>query len=206
MDNILISLGGDCSVERNQLLDRYTYVFGVDAGTEHLYKLFFQPTHIIGDFDSIEENTKNRAIRDSAEVLSYSINKEQTDLDIALQLAKEKLIKNITIVGGEGKELDHLFANLITISSFHTSEEITWITKLETIIFSNSNQFHLKENSIFSILPLSAIKNLTIQGAKWNVLNQNIPYGSTKTLRNIALSNQVKINVEKGKFCLIAKN
>ena len=98
--------------------------------------------------------------------LSYSINKEQTDLDIALQLAKEKLIKNITIVGGEGKELDHLFANLITISSFHTSEEITWITKLETIIFSNSNQFHLKENSIFSILPLSAINNLNYTRCK----------------------------------------
>ena len=58
MSNILISISGDCTVERNQLKNEYEHIFGVDGGTEYLYKLFLQPTQIIGDFDSIDENTK----------------------------------------------------------------------------------------------------------------------------------------------------
>ena len=46
MSNILISLNGECSVSRNQLNKSYDYIFGVDGGTEFLYKLFFIPTHI----------------------------------------------------------------------------------------------------------------------------------------------------------------
>ena len=62
MSNILISISGDCTVERNQLKNEYEHIFGVDGGTEYLYKLFFQPTQIIGDFDSIDENTKKQRV------------------------------------------------------------------------------------------------------------------------------------------------
>ena len=58
MTKILISLNGDCTAEKDQLREDYDLIFGVDGGTEYLYKLFLVPTHIIGDFDSIKEATK----------------------------------------------------------------------------------------------------------------------------------------------------
>ena len=206
MSNILISLNGECSIERNQLQSEYQLIFGVDGGTEFLYKLFLQPDRIIGDFDSIDDNTKKRALRDGAEISAFSSDKDKTDLEIALGIAKENNASDITIIGGEGKELDHLFANLLTLSSFHSTEEIKWITKLETIIFSKKNYFKLKKNTVFSILPLSNIKNLSIKGAKWEIKNEVIPYGSTKTLRNISLDDKIFIDATNGKYCLIVKN
>tara|TARA_B100000902_G_scaffold143149_1_gene140636 strand:+ start:12959 stop:13579 length:621 start_codon:yes stop_codon:yes gene_type:complete len=206
MSNILISLNGECSIERNQLQSEYQLIFGVDGGTEFLYKLFLQPDRIIGDFDSIDDNTKKRALRDGAEISAFSSDKDKTDLEIALGIAKENNASDITIIGGEGKELDHLFANLLTLSSFHSTEEIKWITKLETIIFSKKNYFKLKKNTVFSILPLSNIKNLSIKGAKWEIKNEEIPYGSTKTLRNISLDDKIFIDATNGKYCLIVKN
>ena len=206
MSNILISLNGECSIERNQLQSEYQLIFGVDGGTEFLYKLFLQPDQIIGDFDSIDDNTKKRALRDGAEISAFSSDKDKTDLEIALGIAKENNASDITIIGGEGKELDHLFANLLTLSSFHSTEEIKWITKLETIIFSKKNYFKLKKNTVFSILPLSNIKNLSIKGAKWEIKNEEIPYGSTKTLRNISLDDKIFIDATNGKYCLIVKN
>ena len=206
MSNILISLNGECSIERNQLQSEYQLIFGVDGGTEFLYKLFLQPDRIIGDFDSIDDNTKKRALRDGAEISAFSSDKDKTDLEIALGIAKENNASDITIIGGEGKELDHLFANLLTLSSFHSTEEIKWITKLETIIFSKKNYFKLKKNTVFSILPLSNIKNLSIKGAKWEIKNEEILYGSTKTLRNISLDDKIFIDATNGKYCLIVKN
>ena len=81
-----------------------------------------------------------------------------------------------------------------------------WVTKLETIIFSTKQFFKIKKNSTFSILPLSRIENLSIKGAKWDIDNENIPYGSTRTLRNSALSEEILIEAKNGKFCLIVKN
>ena len=206
MSNILISINGDCTVERNQLKNEYEHIFGVDGGTEYLYKLLLQPTQIIGDFDSINENTKKRAIRDGADINSFDPDKDRTDLEIALDVASKNKGKDITIIGGEGNDIDHLFGNLLTISSFHSTEEIMWVTKLETIIFSTKQFFKIKKNSTFSILPLSRIENLSIKGAKWDIDNENIPYGSTRTLRNSALSEEIFIEAKNGKFCLIVKN
>ena len=206
MSNILISINGDCTVERNQLKNEYEHIFGVDGGTEYLYKLLLQPTQIIGDFDSIDENTKKRAIRDGADINSFDPDKDKTDLEIALDVASKNKGKDITIIGGEGNDIDHLFGNLLTISSFHSTEEIMWVTKLETIIFSTKQFFKIKKNSTFSILPLSRIENLSIKGAKWDIDNENIPYGSTRTLRNSALSEEIFIEAKNGKFCLIVKN
>jgi thiamine pyrophosphokinase len=53
---------------------------------------------------------------------------------------------------------------------------------------------------------LSRIENLSIKGAKWDIDNENIPYGSTRTLRNSALSEEIFIEAKNGKFCLIVKN
>tara|TARA_B100000902_G_scaffold4893_1_gene6253 strand:- start:6606 stop:7226 length:621 start_codon:yes stop_codon:yes gene_type:complete len=206
MTNILISLNGNCSAERTQLLEDYNLVFGVDGGTEYLYKLFFQPTHIIGDFDSINENTKSRAIRDGAKILAFNSEKDQTDLEIALEEAKKNNADCITIIGGEGKELDHLFSNLLNISSFNEDEAIKWITKDENIIFSNQEKYNIVQGSTFSILPLSDLKNITIKGSKWDIENLDIPYGSSRTLRNVAMSSQLTITLEKGRYCLIIKN
>ena len=206
MSKILISLNGECSATGNQLLDNYDLIFGVDGGTEYLYELAFVPTHVIGDLDSIKSSTKNKAIKDGAVILSFDKNKSKTDLQIALEVAKEHGSSEITIIGGEAKELDHLFSNLLTISSFNRKEHIRWITKNETIIFSCRNLFEVKVDSIFSIIPLSELTKLTIKGSKWDISNLNIPYGSSKTLRNIALGGEIEVSCDQGKYCIVLKN
>ena len=106
MINILISLNGECTATKNQLLKKYDYIFGVDGGTKYIYNLSYLPTHIIGDFDSIKTSTKNTAAKDGATILTYDKNKNKTDLEIALEVAKQHGSESITIIGGEGKEFD----------------------------------------------------------------------------------------------------
>ena len=76
----------------------------------------------------------------------------------------------------------------------------------ETIIFSCRNLFEVKVDSIFSIIPLSELTKLTIKGSKWDISNLNIPYGSSKTLRNIALGGEIEVSCDQGKYCIVLKN
>ena len=114
--------------------------------------------------------------------------------------------KNITIIGGESGELDHLFGNLLTLSAFHTKEYIEWKQADKNIIFANSEIINVQSGKVFSLIPLSSLEGVSINGARWNIKNENIDYGSSKTLRNVTNTNLLKIRVNSGKFCLVIEN
>ena len=43
-------------------------------------------------------------------------------------------------------------------------------------------------------------------GAKWNIENENIDFGSSRTLRNVTHGTELKIKVESGSYCLVFNN
>ena len=205
MKKVILSLAGECSINRDQL-EQYDFVIGVDSGAEYLYKLFLIPNLIIGDFDSINIKTLERAEKDKAEILSYERNKDKTDFELSLNYLKEKEYKDITIIGGESGDIDHLFGNLLSLSHFHTNESIEWKQSNQNIIFPNSESIDVETNKIFSLIPLSKLEKVSITGAKWNIENENIDFGSSRTLRNVTHGTELKIKVESGSYCLVFNN
>ena len=205
MKNALIVNGGLNSTKRDQL-GNYDLIVAVDSGTEQAYKLFLKPDLIIGDLDSIDEKTIKRAEKDEVQILKYETNKNETDFELALKYVIDKEIKDITIIGGEYGEIDHLFGVLTVIISFQEDQKISWIHKDQTVLIPNSKKITIGSNVEFSILPFTNLKNLNISGAQWNLDNENIEFGKSVTLRNISIDNDIEVSVEDGKFCLIYNN
>ena len=205
MKNIIVSLGGECSITRDQL-EEYDFVIGVDSGTDYLYKVFLIPNLIIGDLDSISTKTLERAEKDSAEIIRYETDKDKTDLELALDYIKINEGKNITVIGGESGDLDHFFGNLLSIATFHKKGYIEWKQSNQNIIFPNSELINIKIGKLLSLIPLSNLEGVSINGAKWNVKNEDINFGSTKTLRNISNQGLIKVRVESGNYCLVIDN
>ena len=205
MKNALIVNGGLNSTKRDQL-GNYDLIVAVDSGTEQAYKLFLKPNLIIGDLDSIDEKTIKRAEKDEVQILKYETNKNETDFELSLKYVRGKEIKDITIIGGEYGEIDHLFGVLTVIISFQEDQQISWIHKDQTVLIPNSKKITIGSNVEFSILPFTNLKNLNISGAQWNLDNENIEFGKSVTLRNISIDNDIEVSVEDGKFCLIYNN
>jgi len=205
MKNALIVNGGLNSTKRDQL-GNYDLIVAVDSGTEQAYKLFLKPDLIIGDLDSIDEKTIKRAEKDEVQILKYETNKNETDFELALKHVIGEEIKDITIIGGEYGEIDHLFGVLTVIISFQEDQQISWIHKDQTVLIPNSKKITIGSNVEFSILPFTNLKNLNISGAQWNLDNENIEFGKSVTLRNISIDNDIEVSVEDGKFCLIYNN
>ena len=205
MKNALIVNGGLNSTKRDQL-GNYDLIVAVDSGTEQAYKLFLKPDLIIGDLDSIDEKTIKRAEKDEVQILKYETNKNETDFELALKHVIGEEIKDITIIGGEYGEIDHLFGVLTVIISFQEDQQILWIHKDQSVLIPNSKKIAIGSNVEFSILPFTNLKNLNISGAQWNLDNENIEFGKSLTLRNISIDNYIEVSVDDGKFCLIYNN
>tara|TARA_Y100001935_G_C17191304_1_gene450216 strand:+ start:96 stop:713 length:618 start_codon:yes stop_codon:yes gene_type:complete len=202
MKNALIINGGNNTTERDQI-GEFDFVVAVDSGAEHAYKLFLKPDLVIGDLDSIDEKTYERVIKDNIEIKEYQEYKDNTDFEIALNHVMNMEIKDVTVIGGEYGDIDHLFGTLFTIVKLHTDENILWIHGEQNILFPNSESIEIGINKNFSILPFSDLKNLSISGAEWNLKNENVEFGKSRTLRNISRNKQIDISVSKGKFCLV---
>lgn len=93
------------------------YIIGVDKGLEYLYNHQIEPQYIVGDFDSIDSkvidyyrNETNIPIRE------YNPVKDATDTEIALRLGITLGSKEMILLGATGGRIDHLWANIQTLS------------------------------------------------------------------------------------------
>ena len=203
MTNILVSLSGNCSTNQNLIDKDFTQIIGVDNGAMHLFNRSLTPTTVLGDLDSIESSLLKKIKIMDIDLINYETDKDKTDFELSLNNIDNPNEKNIYLIGGEGGEIDHLFSIFSLIINYEFAENLTWFYKDKTIIFKTNVSVKMELGSNFSIIPITQLESLTITGAKWDVNKIDVKPGSTKTLRNISISDEVTINCEDGLFSVI---
>ena len=203
MTNILVSLSGNCSTNQNLIDKDFTDIIGVDSGAMHLFNRSITPTTVLGDLDSIESSLLKKIKTMDIELINYETDKDKTDFELSLNNIDNPNEKNIYLIGGEGGEIDHLFSIFSLIINYEFAENLTWFYKDKTIIFKTNVSVKMELGSNFSIIPITQLESLTITGAKWDVNEIDVKPGSTKTLRNISINDEVTINCEDGLFSVI---
>ena len=203
MKNYLISIGGNSTSNILSIESNFDEIIAVDSGVEHLFKLSLDPNTLIGDLDSISENSLDKVKKNGVDIIAFNSNKDQTDFELALNYLEGVENSIIYIIGGESGEIDHLLSIFLLIPSKSFFENIIWVYGDKKIIFRQKLKLNVKKMSKFSIIPLSDLSNLSIDGAKWNLENKNIQFGETTTLRNVANKDEINVNCDTGVFAFI---
>ena len=203
MKNYLISIGGNSTSNILSIESNFDEIIAVDSGVEHLFKLSLDPNTLIGDLDSISENSLDKVKKNGVDIIAFNSNKDQTDFELALNYLEGVENSIIYIIGGESGEIDHLLSIFLLIPSKSFFENIIWVYGDKKIIFRQKLKLNIKKMSKFSIIPLSDLSNLSIDGAEWNLENKNIQFGETTTLRNVANKDEINVNCDKGVFAFI---
>lgn len=149
------------------------YIIGVDSGLKFLYTNRIMPTHIVGDFDSVDpaiiayyKDETNIPVR------QFNPVKDASDTEIGLRYALELGAEELFLLGATGTRLDHVMANIQILKIAHDAG-------VKAYIVDNHNKISLKEKEInlkkqnsfgyyFSIFPFGGIvQDVTITGAKY---------------------------------------
>ena len=158
---------------------------------------------IICSVHSISENSLDKVKKNGGDIIAFNSNKDQTDFELALNYLEEAKKSKVYIIGGESGEIDHLISIFLLIPSKSFFENIIWLYGDKRIIFRQKLELNIKKLTKFSIIPLSDLTNLSIDGAEWNLDNKDIQFGETLTLRNSTNEEQLNIRCDKGVFALI---
>ena len=203
MKNYLISIGGNSTSDVLSIESNFEEIIAVDSGIEHLLNLSLNPNTLIGDLDSISKKSLDEVKKNGVKILAFNSNKDQTDFELALNYLEEAEKSKVYIIGGESGEIDHLISIFLLIPSKSFFENIIWLYGDKRIIFRQKIELNIKKLTKFSIIPLSDLTNLSIDGAEWNLENKNIQFGETTTLRNIATKDELNVSCDKGVFAFI---
>ena len=115
MKIIALVAASDFNAEHFQKLDKHKVfesVYAVDGGFAHLEAIGRAPDLAIGDFDSLGY------VPNAARVVRYPIKKDKSDLELALERAKDAQASDIVVYGMLGRRLDHTMAALQLIARF----------------------------------------------------------------------------------------
>lgn len=154
---------------------------------------------ISGDFDS--HSGKDEAVYE--EKFIYTPDQDKTDFQKALEILKEKGIKEVHVFGGSGGEMDHFLGNLTVAFVFKERLKITFYDEFSTYFFS-PKQLVLEnvKDKMISLYPFPETKNLTTKGLEWPLNKENLNIQNRIGTRNRANENQVEINFEAGELII----
>ncbi len=89
------------------------FVIAADSGMEVLRKCAVKPDIIIGDFDSVREETF-AYYKEQPGIVWHTLNpmKDDTDTEFAIRLAIREGAEQICLLGATGSRLDHVLGNI----------------------------------------------------------------------------------------------
>ena len=181
-------------------------IVALDGAANNLVRINIVPHYILGDFDSISENTETY-FRGKNVPFIPTPEQDHTDLEKGVLFCKEKGAKKILITCALGGDrTDHLFANLsllkrqydkthsTQIQLLTTNESIEFL-KNETVDFNGAQGKHF---GLFGFPKATA----TSKGLVWELDNYPLELGYQESSCNILQHSKVRITV-KGEALMI---
>ena len=181
-------------------------VIAADGGMRHARALGLTPELWVGDFDS----TPPELLAEWPDVprLPYPAAKAATDGEIAVGEALARGATRILLVGALGGDRsDHAFQ--LYLSAIRLAEDgldilMTSGEEEAMPLLPGQKHLDLPEGALFSVLGLTALDGLTIVNARYPLDDFHLPFGSSRTVSNVA-NGPVQVSLRSGKALILAR-
>ena len=180
-----------------------------DRGLEALYQLKIIPNHVVGDFDSVSPEILKFYKKQSQIIFhTYNAEKDNTDTDIALQLAIRLKSSKITIMGALGKRMDHAIANIHILKDALEANIPCQILDEHNRIYLINTSIQLEKDKIYgkyvSLIPLtSTVEGLTLTGFKYPLHDYTLLIGTSLGISNEIIGDTAHIEMNNGILIVI---
>ncbi len=178
-------------------------IFCADGGARHALALGLMPEIIIGDLDSLPPDVVSRMAAAGVTIQRHPVNKDQTDLELALAVAVAACPDEILLVTALGGRLDQMLANILLLTQpAYAGARITVVDgRQRATLLRDNQQLTLtgQPGDILSVAPLSAqVTQVTLRGVKWPLTQATLTLGSTWSISNQFAAGQASVEIGRG--------
>jgi thiamine pyrophosphokinase len=188
---------------------------GVDRGAFVLLQQGIVPNLALGDFDSVTSDELHMIQEQVTEITLFPSEKDETDLELAIDWAISQKPRNIYILGATGGRMDHFLANIQLLQKERILKEIG---DINLYIVDQKNSLTVKTPGIytiegdsmkkyFSLLSVTEeVSGITLSGFKYPLHRAKLTRGSTLCISNELISECGNVSFEKGIIMMVRSN
>lgn len=182
------------------------YIISVDGGTNHAYRMGLRPDLIVGDLDSIAPEVKEHYRQQGCRFQTFPAEKDESDLQLALDTAAELKPSLVTIIGALGRRFDHAFGNVALLAKLcEKGIKAQIVDATHTIrVFDRELAVSGKAGDYLSLFALTPrAEGVTTEALKYPLHAETLYAGDTRGLSNELLGRTAKVTVKNGKLLAV---
>jgi thiamine pyrophosphokinase len=183
------------------VLDDDVLVIAADGGAVEARRLGLSIDRLVGDMDSAPADLVGELETDGVAVERHPVDKDASDLELALEVAVREGAEEILVVGGDGGRLDHLIGTAFLLSSERWAgvqlDAILGAGLVHVIRFERRIDGEIGE--LVSLFAAGGTASgITTEGLRWQLSNDAIFPGSTRGLSNEFSEPLARVRLREG--------
>jgi thiamine pyrophosphokinase len=188
------------------LLQNDDYIIAADGGANHLIKMSILPEALIGDLDSVDETTLSHLKSAGVRIKRFPTDKNETDIELALNAALKLEPSAILIVGALGGRLDQTLANLSLLTNPTLSGiDIRLDDGVEEAFFCRKQaEVYGRSGEIVSLIPWNGpVEGVTTEGLQWPLHSETLYPDKSRGVSNAMLKDEASIRIQSGLLLVV---
>jgi thiamine pyrophosphokinase len=182
-------------------------LIAADSGASIALRLGYVPACIVGDFDSLDTQLVEQARARGSRIISAAVEKDETDTELAVQLAIEQGATQITLLGALGGErFDHTIANVFLLAGFDNipmkiidGPSTCWLLR-----GPGTTTIEGQAGDLLSLLPLTGdATGIRTQGLYYPLHGETLRFGKPRGVSNALTAEQAGVWLESGLLLVI---
>lgn len=196
---IVIFAGGADPLDIGELPDD-AFVIAADSGFDVAERAGVAVDLLIGDLDSVSGDAVDRV----PETLRFPVDKDETDLELAVGRARSMGATSLLVIGGAGGRTDHFLANASLLAALD-GLDVEWRTGSGTL-FRVNGSLHIKgiPGETVSLLAFGGpARGVRTTGLRWRLDDEDLLPGSTRGVSNALVHESALISLDEGNLMAV---
>ncbi len=175
----------------------YNTLICADGGADTARVLGIIPDFIIGDFDSVKDETL-KFFNNKSEIIQVK-RQNDTDVEKCLKFAIKKNCKEAVLLGAIGDRLDHSFCNMGIVLKFFNKIRVRIISDKSILTpYAGKVELNTLPNETISLYGFDKKTKITSSGLKYPLKLTPLPFGQKESTSNVSVKNSVKLMISGG--------
>lgn len=182
------------------------YILCADGGTRHALALGLKPDLVIGDMDSVQKGHWQKLKTSGISIELFPGDKNETDLELAVNRAIEMKPRQIVIVAALGGRLDQTLGNLSLLTDVRLSTlDVRLDDGVEEIFACRDQaQIHGRGGDIVSLIPWQGtVTGIQTQGLRWTLDNESLYPDRTRGISNEMTGDTASVSIGSGLLLIV---
>ncbi len=184
-----------------QMVRSQDYRIAADGGAQYLRTVGLFPHLLVGDLDSLSSIEVEEYQKSGVEVLRFPVDKDETDLELALNIALERGFRRIRIAAALGGRIDQTLANIFHLLRTDLRDVDVRLDDgfEEVFIIRDAGRILGNPGDVVSLLPImGAAEGVTTQGLRYALQGETLYPDRTRGISNRLLGTTALVSLTGG--------